>query len=137
TNERQRALMVRATRLQLAIAMCLAGGIAAIAGTLIRAWLGPGAEGSVLVTQLLALMVVLRAGAAMPLTVLQGTGHPRYAAGTASAGAVVNVVASVPLVQAFGPSGAAVAAVLATAVSVVLVFPKSCHVVGLTVWQGV
>jgi O-antigen/teichoic acid export membrane protein len=136
TNERQRALMIRATRLQLAIAMCLAGGVAAIAGAVIRAWLGPGVEGSILVTQLLALMVVLRAGAAMPLTVLQGTGHPRYAAGTASAGAIVNIVASVPLVQAFGPAGVAFAAVLATAVSVGLVFPKTCHVVGLSVWQG-
>jgi O-antigen/teichoic acid export membrane protein len=136
TTERQRALMVRATRLQLAIAMGLAGGVAAIAGAVIRAWLGPGVEESVLVTQLLALMVVLRAAAAMPLTVLQGTGHPRYAAGTASAGAIVNLVASVPLVQTFGPAGVAFAAVLGTSVIVGLVFPKTCHVVGLSVWQG-
>ena len=49
---------------------------------------------------------------------------------------MAGLVASVPLVQVFGPAGVAVAAVIATGISVGLVFPKTCHVVGLSVWHG-
>src|SRR5262249_50017946 len=89
-TESQQALMVRANRFQLAIAVCRCGAIAAAADVLIPAWVGPGFESSVFAVQILAFVVVLRAWVAMPSTVLKGNNQHRYLAGVASAGAVAN-----------------------------------------------
>jgi O-antigen/teichoic acid export membrane protein len=133
----QRSLMVKATRIQLAIAMCLCGGVAALADVLIRTWIGPDAQASVRVTQLLALVVVLRAWTAMPITMLQGTGHHKFVAMAASACAVANLLLSVPLVKMFGLVGVAVGTLLPVAVSASVIFGKACSVVRMSTWQGV
>lgn len=132
----QRSLMVRATRFQLAIAACLCGGVAAMAGPLIEAWLGPGWDGSVRVTQLLALVVVLRVAVAMPSTVLQGTGHHRYVAVVSSLGAAINLALSVPLVQRWGVIGVASATAVAAAFCTLVLFVRTCRVVGLGPARG-
>ena len=134
--ERQQSLMVKATRFQLAIAMCLCGGVAALADALIRAWIGTGAQESVRVTQLLAVSVVLRAWTAMPITLLQGTGRHRFVAGAASACAVANLLLSIPLIKMFGVVGVALGTIIPVAVFAVAIFVRSCLVVGLSVWQG-
>jgi len=134
--DRQRALMVRATRLELGVAMGLCGVVAALAGALIRAWLGPDVEGSIRVTQMLAILVVLRAGTDMSAIVLQGTGHHRFLAGAMAGAAVVNLITSVPLVYFLGVPGAAIGTVLSGAVSAALIFPRSCQVVQLRVWAA-
>ena len=133
---RQRSLMVRATRFQLALAMCFCGGVAALAGPLIHGWLGPGWENSALATQLLAVVVVLRASIAMPMTVLQGTGHHKYVAVVSASGALLNVLLSIPLVQIWGVVGVATGTVAAAALCSVLVFARACRVVGLGIWAG-
>jgi O-antigen/teichoic acid export membrane protein len=134
--ERQRALLVRATRFQLAIAMCLCGGVAALAGVVIRTWLGTGWDDSVRVTQVLALVVVLRALMAMPITVLQGTGDQKFVAAAAAWSALVNLALSIPFVWLGGVTGIAIATAVAALVGVILIFPRSCRAVGLGTWQG-
>jgi O-antigen/teichoic acid export membrane protein len=134
--DRQRTLMVRATRLELAVAMCLCGVTAALAQAVIRAWLGPDVDESIHLTQMLALLVILRAAVAMPGTVLQGTGHHRFVAGATAGTAVVNLVVSVPLVLTWSVTGAALGTLLAVTLSTVIIFPKACRVVGLSLGDG-
>jgi O-antigen/teichoic acid export membrane protein len=133
---RQRSLLVRATRFQLALALCLCGTVAALAGTLIETWLGPGWEDSALVTQLLAGVVVLRAAVAMPATVLQGTGEHKRVAVFSVCGAVANLILSVLFVRSWGIVGLAAATLTASALSAMLIFPRSCRAVGLSVASG-
>jgi len=135
-TEGQRSLLVRATRFQFAIAMCLCGAIGTAASTLIHAWLGPGWEASVRVTQILAAVVVIRAAIAMPITMLQGTGRHRYVAAASACSAVANLVLSVVMVSIWGVVGIALATVVAALLCAVLVFPRSCQAVGLGVWAG-
>ena len=129
----QQALLVKATRFQLAIAICLCGGIAAVADVLIRAWVGPGFETSVTATQLLAAVVMLRAWMAMPSTVLKGTNHHRYLAVMSTMAAVANVLLSIPLVKLWGVVGVATGTLIpAVILTVGVIFPKACAVVGLS-----
>jgi O-antigen/teichoic acid export membrane protein len=134
--ERQRSMMVRATRFQLAIAVCLCGSVAAVADVLLRRWIGPSAEGAIVATRLLCLVVVMRAWAAMPGTVLQGTNRPRFVAVAAALSAAVNLVLSVPLVIRWGLPGVASGTLIAAVLFALAVFPRACHAVGLSVWAG-
>jgi len=134
--ERQQSLMIKATRFQLAIAMCLCGAVAALAQVLIRAWIGASAQESVRVTQLLAVSVVLRAWTAMPITMLQGTGHHRFVAVAASLCAVANLLLSIPLIKMFGLIGVALGTIVPVAIFALAIFARSCAVVRLSVGQG-
>ena len=132
-TERQRDLLVTANRFQLAIAVCMCGGIAAVADVLIPAWVGPGFEGSVLAVQILAFVVVLRAWIAMPSTVLKGNDQHRYLAKVASVAAVANLLLSIPLVKSWGIPGVAVGTAIPVFIScAVFIFPRACRQVGLT-----
>ena len=136
-TDQQQQLMVRASRFQLAIATCLCGGIAAVADTLIPAWVGPGFEGSVLAAQILAFVVVLRAWMAMPSTILKGNDQHRYLARIASVAAVANLLLSIPLVKSWGIPGVAVGTAIPVFVScAVFIFPRACRQVGLGLLAG-
>ena len=136
-TERQQELMVTANRFQLAIAVCLCGGIAAVADVLIPAWVGPGFEGSVLAVQILAFVVVLRAWMAMPSTVLKGNDQHKYLAKIASVGAVANLLLSIPLVKSWGIPGVAVGTAVPVFIScAVFIFPRACRQVGLTLFSA-
>ena len=135
--EGQQSLMVKATRFQLAVAVCMCGGIAAVADVLIRTWVGPKFDGAIAATQVLAFVVVLRAWNAMPSTVLKGTGHHKYLAATSCWCAVANLLLSIPLVKLWGLPGVA----LGTAIPVFFnsafqIFPRACRVVGLRQWAA-
>ena len=135
--DQQRALLVKANRFQLAIAVCLCGAVSAVADVLIPAWVGPGFESGVAAAQILSFVVVLRAWIAMPSTVLKGTNHHRYLAVVSASGAVANLLLSIPLVQMWGLVGIALGTAVPVAViSGGLIFPKACRVVGLGLWQG-
>lgn len=136
-TEGQRDLMVKANRFQLAMAMCLCAGVAAVADVLIPAWVGPGFEHAITATQILAFVVALRAWVAMPSTVLKGTDHHRFLARVSAMGAVANLLLSIPLVKSWGIVGAAVGTAIPVLVlSAAVIFPKACRVVGLSTWQG-
>ena len=133
----QQTLLIKATRLQLAVAVCLCGAVAADAGLLIPAWMGLHLSASAPVAQLLACVVVLRSWVAMPSTVLKGTQHHKYLAKVSALGAVANLLLSILLVQTLGILGVTLGTAMAVAVtSAVFIFPRACRVVGLTPSQG-
>lgn len=142
-TDSQQTLLVTASRFQLAVAMCLCGAVAAMAWPIITIWIDEPSMGSLelarsaRVAEILAFVVVLRAWIAMPSTLLKGSGRHQYLAQVAAAGAVANLLLSIPLVKSWGPVGAAVGMALPTAVTcAVFIFPTACRVVGLSVWQG-
>jgi O-antigen/teichoic acid export membrane protein len=133
----QQTLMVTATRLQLAVALAVAGTSAADGDVLIRALFGPGFDASVVVLQLLAFSVVMRAWMAMPSTVLKGTGHQRYVAVASAIAAVANALLSIVLVKLMGLTGSAMGTVIPTTVLAAgFVFPQACRVVNMATMQG-
>jgi O-antigen/teichoic acid export membrane protein len=133
----QQRLMVRATRFQLAIATASCGAVIAAADVLIRVWIGPGFEQSVLILQLLAYVVVLRAWMAMPSTVLKGTNRHKFVARASVVCAVANVLLSIVFVKMFGLVGVALGTVIPVSVLAwAVIFPTTCHAVGLSTWEG-
>jgi O-antigen/teichoic acid export membrane protein len=137
STERQRDLMVKATRFQLAIAMALCGTVAAVSDVLIRAWVGPDFAAAGLVVQVLAAVVVLRAWLGIPGTVLKGTGHHKYFAGSMSLCALANLLLSIPAVKLFGMVGVAWAMLLPVLVlGTVFIFPRACRVVEMPLARG-
>jgi len=133
----QRNLMVKATRFQLAIAVCLATAASADGDVLIRAYFGRDYEASVIILQLLSYVVVLRAWMAMPSTVLKGTGHQRYVAVTSTVCAVANLLLSVVLVKLLGITGVALGTVVpSTLLAALAIFPRACRVVELPLARG-
>jgi len=132
--EAQRHLMVRAARLQLAVAIGLCGCVAASAPHLIRAWVGPGFDTSVRIAQLLTVIVVLRTSMAMPATVLKATGHHRFAAAAMAGCAVASVLLSIVLVRTLGLVGIAWApAVCVGILTVGFIYPRACRALELPV----
>jgi O-antigen/teichoic acid export membrane protein len=135
--EGQRALFVKATRFQLAVAVGMCGSVAAVADVLIRAWVGPGYDASASVLRVLTAVVVIRTLMSMPSTVLKGTGHHRYVAIASAWCAVASLLLSIAAVKLFGLAGVAWGALVPAAVlSAVVVFPRTCRVVGMNVWDG-
>jgi O-antigen/teichoic acid export membrane protein len=132
STERQRQLLVKATRFQLAIAMGLCGTVAAVSDVLIKAWVGPDFAAAGVVLKVLAAVVVLRAWMGVPGTVLKGTGHHKFFAGWMSVCAVANLLLSIPAVKLFGMVGVAWATLVPVFVlGTVFVFPRACRVVEL------
>ena len=135
--ERQRDLMVKATRFQLAIAVALAGTTAAVADVVIEAWVGPKFQASAAALQLLSALVVIRAWTGIPSAMLKGTGHHRYLAVTSGCCAVATVLLSIPAVKLFGMVGVAWAMIVpAGIVASAFVFPRACRAVGMPVALG-
>lgn len=135
--EGQRSLFIKATRFQLAVAIGMCGAVAAVADVLIRAWIGPGYDASVTVLRVLTAVVVVRTLMSMPGTVLKGTGHHRFVAIASAWCAVASLLLSIAAVKLFGLTGVAWGALVPAAVlSAAVVFPRTCRVVGISVWQG-
>lgn len=133
----QRRLFVRATRFQLAVAIGLCGGVAAIADVLVLAWVGPGYEASASVLRVLCAIVVIRTLLSMPATVLKGTGHHRFVAIASACCAVASVLLSIIAVQRYGMAGVAWGALIPSAIlSAAVVFPRTCRLVEITVAAG-
>jgi O-antigen/teichoic acid export membrane protein len=132
--EGQRRLFVKATRFQLAVAIGLCGGVAAIADVLILAWVGPGYDASASVLRVLCAIVVIRTLLSMPATVLKGTGHHRFVAIASAWCAVASVLLSIGAVKLYGMPGVAWGALIPAAVlSAAVVFPRTCRVVQMPV----
>jgi O-antigen/teichoic acid export membrane protein len=135
-QERLQHLLLIGTRLSLATVVPIAGSLILMAGPLVRAWVGPGFDGSVIVVQLLALTVAIRVGGATADTLLKGAGAHRLVALTWLATALVNVSLSVALVGRIGLAGVAIGTLgPVSAASVFVVFPAACRRVGLPLGQ--
>ena len=135
--ERLQRIFVIGTRLSLAMAVPMAGGMMLLARPLITSWVGPDFGESALILQLLSAVVIVRVGAAMGSTLLKGCGSHRLIAGTNMSAAIVNVALSVALVKPLGLAGVAIGTLIPVAFALtVIVFPAACRRVGLTVTEG-
>jgi len=134
---RLQAILIQGTRLSLATVVPMGGAMMLMASPLIRAWVGPGFAGSVVVMQLLSLTVIVRIGTATASTLLKGAGEHRLVAFANVAAAIVNVAVSIAIVKPLGLIGVAIGTLVPVSVASSLVlFPAGCRRVQLTVARG-
>jgi O-antigen/teichoic acid export membrane protein len=108
-----------------------------MAGPVIHAWVGAGFPESVLVTQILLMVVLIRVGNASAALILKGGGQHRMLAFVNSATAIVNVVMSVLLVPVLGLVGVAVGTLVPVGFTALAVlYPAACRRVGTPVSRG-
>jgi O-antigen/teichoic acid export membrane protein len=137
-TRRLQTIFVQGTRLSLAAVIPLGGAVMLMASPLVRAWVGPEFDGSVVVVQLLTLTVIVRVGAATAGTLLKGAGEHRLVAFTNVAAAFVNASLSLALVSSSGLVGVALATLgPVAAASTLVLFPAGCRRVGLSIGRGI
>jgi O-antigen/teichoic acid export membrane protein len=131
-TDQLQAMLIQGTRLSLAMAVPVAGGVALLAHPLIEAWVGPSFGETATVLQILAAAVVLRVWTATSSTILRGAGeHKRLTVYVVATG-LANVVLSIALVKPWGLIGVATGTVVPLAITAtVIAFPQACRRVGL------
>jgi O-antigen/teichoic acid export membrane protein len=135
--DRLQAIFIQGTRLSLATVVPMGGGLILMADWLVRAWVGPGFSGSVIVLQLLALTVIVRVGNATAGTLLKGAGEHRLVAFTNVGAAIVNLALSIAIVKPLGLPGVALGTLVPVCIaSSVILFPAGCRRVRLTLARG-
>jgi O-antigen/teichoic acid export membrane protein len=135
---RLRMLFLQGTRLSLATVVPIAGGTALLAGPLLTAWIGhsfsAAATGTTTaITQILALVVLVRVGSSTASVVLKGAGLHRSLTWLICVTAIANLVLSIVLIPPFGLTGVAIGTLLPVgAVSVFGLIPAACRRVGVS-----
>ena len=130
--DRLRLIMLHGTSLSLGFAVPVCIGLSITAGPIIAAWVGPSFQDSVIVTQLLLAVVLVRVGLGSANVILKGAGQHRLLAVTNATTAAVNVPLSVVLIGPFGLAGVAIGTLVPVVVAGALViFPHACRRVGL------
>lgn len=149
-DERLQRVLLEGTRLSLAAVIPIAGGAALLARPLIGAWIGPNFAQTALVAQLLAVVVILRAGASTASVVLKGAGLHKRLTLLIGGAALVNLPLSVFLISRLGLAGVAIGTLVPVATVILLgIVPTACRRVGLplgelvrqavwpTAWPGI
>jgi O-antigen/teichoic acid export membrane protein len=132
--DRLQRLFLVGTRLTLATVVPIAAVLLLMAGPLVRAWVGPEFNDSIVIVQLLALVVVVRVGSATSTTLLKGAERHRLVAVVNVVTAAANVSLSVVLAKSMGLKGVAIGTLVPVGVSALFVlFPASCSRVGLSI----
>ncbi len=136
--DRLQTLFLVGTRLSLATVVPASVALALMAGPLVRAWVGPGYEGSVLVVQILAVSVIARVGNATASALLKGTERHRLLAFANLAAAAANLSLSVALARPFGLAGVAIGTLVPVTITAVFVlFPVACRHLAIPTRQAV
>jgi O-antigen/teichoic acid export membrane protein len=131
---RLRTVFVEGTKLSLATAIPMAGGLAMLALPLLTAWIGDAFAQTATILQILAVVVIVRVGSSTASVVLKGAGMHRRLAAMVGAMAIVNLALSVALVAPLGLVGVAVGTLVpVTLVSLFGYFPAACRRVGISV----
>jgi len=103
-----------------------------LAAPLIHGWVGPGFPASVLPTQILLTVVLVRISTASANLILKGSGGHKLLTYANASTAIVNVCLSIALVRRFGLPGVALGTLLPVAASAAFVlYPAACRRVGL------
>jgi O-antigen/teichoic acid export membrane protein len=130
---RLRRILIEGTRLSLATVLPITVTLVVLAGPLIRAWVGPGFEASVILLQILAAATAIRVGNATATTVLKGSGRHRFLAVSNLTTALVNLTLSIVLARYMGLPGVALATLAPLAfTALTLQFPTACRWVGVS-----
>jgi O-antigen/teichoic acid export membrane protein len=133
-QERLQAIFFQGTRLSLASVLPIGIVIIALAEPLVRGWIGDGFDGSAIVVQLLAVVVIVRVANATGNTLLKGAGQHRLLGVVQFAAALANLGLSVGLLFVLGLPGVALGTLIPLALSGAFVlFPAACRRAGLPV----
>jgi O-antigen/teichoic acid export membrane protein len=109
-----RALLLRGTRLSMAVTMPLAVAIAVMSKPFVSVWLGSDApKGAALLTSVGVVSVVLAAPVAISSNMLVGVGSAASVLKAALVGIIVNVALTIPLVHVLGAVGSFYATIAA------------------------
>ena len=131
-EERLQLILIQGSRLSLAIAAPLCLGLIIFAEPLIRVWVGAQFLGSVLPTQILLTVVLVRVSTASGNMILKGAGQHKLLAFTNASTAIVNLTLSILLIGPFGLVGVALGTLLPVCASAAFViYPAACRRVGL------
>jgi O-antigen/teichoic acid export membrane protein len=135
--ERLRMIFVRGTQLSLVSVVPLAASMTLLADPLIRAWVGPKFQESILVTQILIVVVAIRVGNATATTVLKGAGQHRLLAFTNAGTALGNIALSLLWIRHYGLIGQAMGTLIPVALSSALIlWPAACRRVGVNAFAA-
>lgn len=133
-QDRLQLILVHGTKLSLAIGAPLVVGLVMLADPLILAWVGPDFSGSILPTQILLIVVLVRVSTASANLILKGAGQHKLLAYTNASTAVVNIALSVALIGPLGLPGVALGTLIPIAVSTLFIlYPAACRRVGMSI----
>jgi O-antigen/teichoic acid export membrane protein len=136
--DRLQRIFIDGTKLSLATVIPLAGVLLLMAEPLVMAWVGEEFRGSVIVLQLLSVVVIVRVGNAVGMTLLKGAGSHRVVAAANLTTAVCNVALSIALVKPYGLPGVAMGTLVPVGLaSLLFLFPLACRRVELPLGQAV
>jgi O-antigen/teichoic acid export membrane protein len=137
-QERLRRILVQGTKLSLGLAAPLCLGLIMLADPLIHAWVGAQFAESVLPTQILLAVVLVRVTSATANLILKGAGRHRLLAFTNATTAVTNVLVSIALIRPFGLPGVALGTVVPVALSAAFVlYPAACRRVEMPLGRSI
>lgn len=130
--DRLQAILLQGTKLSLALAAPLCLGLIMLAEPLIFSWVGPEFTGSVLPTQILLAVVLVRISTASANLILRGAGQHRLLAWTNATTAAVNILLSIILIRPFGLVGVALGTLIPISLAAAFVlYPAACRRVSL------
>jgi O-antigen/teichoic acid export membrane protein len=130
-------ILVQGTKLSLALAAPLCLGLIMLADPLIHSWVGAKFSASVLPTQIMLTIVLLRGSTSSANLILKGAGQHRLLAFTNATTAVVNVLLSIALIRPLGLLGVALGTLIPVGASALFVlYPAACRRVGLPVGRA-
>jgi O-antigen/teichoic acid export membrane protein len=133
-SDRLQMILLQGTKLSLALAVPLCVGLIVLADPLVHGWVGPRFSASVLPTQILLTVVLVRISTASANLIVKGTGQHKLLAYTNASTAVVNVLLSIALVKPLGLLGVALGTLIPVSASATLViYPAACRRVGLPI----
>jgi O-antigen/teichoic acid export membrane protein len=133
-QDRLQLILLQGTKVSTALAAPLCLGLVVLADPLIHSWVGSHFDASVLPTQVLLLVVLVRVSTASANLILKGAGQHKLLTYTNVATAVVNVLLSIVLIRPFGLAGVALGTLIPVSLATVFViYPVACREVGLSI----
>jgi O-antigen/teichoic acid export membrane protein len=137
-QDRLQAILIQGTKLSLALGAPLCLGVIMLAEPLILSWVGPDFSASILPTQILVALVLVRVSTASANLILKGAGEHKLLAATNATTAIVNIVLTVALIGPLRLVGVAVGTFApVTAAAVFVLYPAACRRVGLPISRPV
>jgi O-antigen/teichoic acid export membrane protein len=133
-QDRLQLILLQGTKLSTALAAPVCLGLVVVADPLIHSWVGRHFDASVLPTQVLLLVVLLRVSTASANLILKGAGQHKLLTYTNVTTAIVNVLLSIVLIRPFGLVGVALGTLIpVTLATVFVIYPVACREVGLSI----
>jgi O-antigen/teichoic acid export membrane protein len=133
-SDRLQMILVQGIKLSLALAAPLCVGLIVLADPLIHTWVGARFSASVVPTQIMLLVVLVRISTASANLILKGAGQHRLLTWTNATTAVVNLLLSIALARPLGLVGVALGTLIPVSVATAFIlYPAACRRVDVPV----